>query len=198
MSVLDVNIAKLSPWNISHFKTRNKKWKKRLWSQQFMTGLIQRSSSAQHNLRFYLHFSLIYFHFCRWVQENIFYIQHPESCAASTNKHSLSRIIQRVEIMSKFIFEAGAVIFMSGAIIQYHDQFVMHVLHQQFMILHPIWFIQKQIWSFVGFFSSQHLCIYSACWHCWRWSHLSNLKGLGWPARFACGFFVSLMAHFLD
>ena len=40
---------------------------------------------------------------------------------------------------------------MSGVIIQYHDQLVMRVLHQQFMILHPIWFIQKQIWSF-GFF----------------------------------------------
>ena len=41
---------------------------------------------------------------------------------------------------------------MSGAIIQYHDQFVMRVLHQQFMILHPIWFIQKQIWSFGRYF----------------------------------------------
>lgn len=45
---------------------------------------------------------------------------------------------------------------MSGAIIQYHDQFVMRVLHQQFMILHPIWFIQKQIWSFGRYFLSQH------------------------------------------
>ena len=55
-------------------------------------------------------------------------------------------------------FWSLAVIFMSGAIIQYHDQFVMHVLHQQFMILHPIWFIQKQIWSF-GFFC-HNICVF--------------------------------------
>ena len=56
---------------------------------------------------------------------------------------------------------------MSGAIIQYHDQFVMRVLHQQFMILHPIWFIQKQIWSFLDVIFCHNIHgIFSPGWHC--------------------------------
>ena len=177
-----------------------------------MTGLIQRSSQLNIQLQiqhFILTFSLIQFHFCRWVQEshqNIFWIQHPESFAASQTNIPYPELSSESKLCPNSFLKLGrnfherrhySISWSVG-----HACFTSAIHDFASDLVHPE--TNLVIWIFLSQYSCYLftvLALLKVVTHkaIWAVHSAEGFKDNDLAGRtLACRFFVSLMAHFLD